>query len=70
MSKWCKCKMPALAGMLVNGQNFCLHCNKPIKPIKPRRTWTRNPKTQIRPNKKRYNRRKEKDDIIEQLGHA
>jgi len=32
-------------------------------PPKVRKTWTRNPKTQVQPNKKRYNRTKQKREL-------
>lgn len=40
---------------------------KKKRPVKARRFWNRNPKTQIVKNKKKYNRKRIKQDILDDI---
>lgn len=63
MKKHCKCKIPDYS--LPN--YICNKCHKKVKFIKTRKTWGRNPETQIKRSKKLYNRTKIKDLLRKKL---
>ena len=53
---------------VINDKQLFRHqgCEPDIIPPKYRRLWTRNPKTQVVPNKKKKSRAQQKDDIRKQ----
>lgn len=55
--KYCKCKKAHFDTK--NGRLFCKKCRRYLK-IKARKTWKRNPKTQIKKSDKKYKRNRDK----------